>query len=285
MSPVPILCSLADWIFSCFRTRAENMGKPRGYVNYQMEGIIAVVMIDRPPVNALNRQVQEEIEETFKELLTLSQVGAVIITGGGEKIFVAGADIKMSPEADTEGAFQIATSTQAVLNLIEEFHSLVIAALNGSALGGGLELALACDIRVAEEHALFGFPEVCLGLLPGAGGTQRLARLVGPGKAKELILTGDPITASEAKAIGLVERLVPKGSAVGEARKIAERVLLRGPLAVASAKKAITHAVSQGLKEGLELEARLFSQLFNTQDKKEGVAAFIEKRKPKFLGR
>jgi len=255
------------------------------YVKCQVEERIAVVTIDRPPVNALSPQVLNEIEETFQELLALSEVGAVIITGGSGEFFSAGADIKTIPEMLPPDAFQLATSTQKILTLIEEFHRLVIAAVNGLALGGGLELALACDIRVAEEHALFGFPEVALGLLPGAGGTQRLARLVGPGKAKELILTGDPINAVEAKTIGMVERVVPRGSAFSEASRIAQRVLLRGPVAVANAKKAISHATSLGLKDGLEMEARLFSELFDTQDKREGVAAFIEKRKPKFLGK
>jgi enoyl-CoA hydratase len=261
------------------------MAKPKEYVRYKIEDRLAVVTVDRPPVNALNLQLQDEIEATFKELFTLPEVGAVIITGGGDKAFMAGADIKMISDIDSQGAFQLSTSTQKVLTLIEEFHRVVIAAVNGLALGGGSELALACDIRVAEEHALFGFPEVGLGLLPGAGGTQRLARLVGPGKAKELILTGDPINASEAKSIGLVERVVPRGSALSEARKIAERVLLRGPVAVTNAKKAINHGISLGFKDGLELEARLFSELFLTQDKKEGVAAFVEKRKPRFTGK
>ena len=255
------------------------------YVKCQVEERIAVVTIDRPPVNALSPEVLNEIEETFQELIALSEVGAVILTGGRGNVFSAGADIKTIPEMLPPDAFHLATSTQKVLTLIEEFHRPVIAAVNGLALGGGLELALACDIRVAEEHALFGFPEVALGLLPGAGGTQRLARLVGPGKAKELILTGDPINAVEAKTIGMVERVVPRGCSLSEASKIAERVLLRGPVAVANAKKAIGHATSLGLKDGLEMEARLFSELFDTKDKREGVAAFIEKRKPKFLGK
>jgi enoyl-CoA hydratase len=261
------------------------MAKSREHVKYKMEERLAVVTVDRPPVNALSLQVQDEIEQVFNELAIEQGVGAVVITGGGDKAFMAGADIKMISDIDSEGALQMSTSTQRVFRLIEEFPRVVVAAVNGLALGGGAELALACDIRVAEDHALFGFPEVGLGLLPGAGGTQRLARLVGPGKAKELILTGDPINASEAKSIGLVERVVPRGSALSEARKIAERVLLRGPVAVTNAKKAINHGISLGFKDGLELEARLFSELFVTQDKKEGVAAFVEKRKPKFIGK
>lgn len=260
------------------------MAESRDYLRCSVEGRIALVTVDRPPVNALNPQLEGEIEDVFGELLSRVDVGAVIITGGGDKAFMAGADIKMITNIDSQGALQMSTSTQRVFRFIEEFPRVVIAAVNGLALGGGSELALACDMRVAEEHALFGFPEVGLGLLPGAGGTQRLARLVGPGKAKELILTGDSINASEAKNIGLVERVVPRGSAVPEARKISERVLLRGPVAVRNAKKAINYACGLGFKEGLELEAKLFSELFDTQDKKEGVTAFIEKRKANFTG-
>ena len=146
-------------------------------------------------------------------------------------------------------------------------------------------MALACDIRVADETALFGFPEVGLGLLPGAGGTQRLARLLGTGKAKELILTGDPINATEAKNIGLIERVVHQGEALVEAKKIAKRILLRGPVAIANAKKAINEGVNLSLKNGLKIETQLFSELFKTRDQKEGVNAFFEKRKPKFVGR
>lgn len=254
------------------------------YLNYKIDDGIAVVTVDRPPVNALNLQLQDEIKEVFEELGRIKDVGAVIITGGGGKAFIAGADIRMLSEKDLKGAYELSRSTQSVLTMIEEFDKVVIAAVNGLALGGGCEVALACDMRVADENALFGFPEVGLGLIPGAGGTQRLARLVGIGKAKELILTGDPVDALEAKAIGLVERIAPKGESLKEAKRVAERVLLRGPVAVAKAKKAIHKGISIPLEEGLKLEAKLFSELFETQDKKEGVAAFIEKRKPKFIG-
>ena len=256
----------------------------REFVNFQMEDRVALVTVDRPPVNAMNKQVNEEIEDIFKELQSREDVGAVIITGGGDKAFIAGADIKMVSEMGPEDAFALAGYVQGVMNGIENFDRVVIAAINGLALGGGCEIALACDIRVADERSIFGLPEVSLGVFPGAGGTQRLARLVGSGKAKELILTGDPINTEEAKSIGLVERVAPQGQAVSEARKIAERILLRGPVAVSYAKKAINEGVNKGIKEGLKLEARLFSELFKTQDKKEGIAAFLEKRKPKFTG-
>lgn len=255
------------------------------YLNYRIDDGIAVVTVDRPPVNALNLQLQDEVKKIFEEFGRIRDVGAVIITGGGGKAFIAGADIRMLSEKDPKGAYELSRSTQSVLTMVEEFDKVVIAAVNGLALGGGCEVALACDMRVADENALFGFPEVGLGLIPGAGGTQRLARLVGTGKAKELILTGDPISAKEAKGIGLIERLASQGHAVTEARKIAKRILLRGPVAVAKAKKAIDEGINIPMKDGLRMEARLFSELFRTRDCKEGINAFIEKRQPKFIGR
>jgi enoyl-CoA hydratase len=255
------------------------------FIHFQTDDAIAVVTVDRPPVNALNRQVEDEIADVFDELGTLSEVGAVIVTGGGTKAFIAGADIKMISEKNPKQAFEMSTGTQRVLLKIEKFDKVVIAAVNGLALGGGCEVALSCDIRVADESAVFGFPEVGLGLLPGAGGTQRLPRLVGMGKAKELICTGDPIPADEAKRIGLVERIAPKGKAVAEAKSLAKRVLLRGPIAVRNAKKAINEGIDLAFEEGLKKEAELFAALFETQDMKEGVRAFLEKRKPKFVAK
>jgi enoyl-CoA hydratase len=256
----------------------------REYVNYQIDDRIALVTIDRPPVNALNAQLENEIEEVFEELYTLNEVGAVIVTGSGEKAFVAGADIKMISEKGPEEAAAMSASTQRILLKVEKFHRVVIAAVNGLALGGGCEIAMACDMRVMDESAIIGLPEVSLGLLPGAGGTQRLARLVGIGKAKEMILTGNPIDANEANRIGLAERIAPKGEAVAEAKKLAKLVLSRGPIAVANAKKAINDGLDMSVEEGLKVETQLFSELFKTQDMKEGVSAFIEKRKPNFKG-
>jgi enoyl-CoA hydratase len=261
------------------------MPDARQFVDFRIDDRVAVVKVDRPPVNALNRQVEDEIEAVFKELGTLNEVGAVIVTGGGAKAFIAGADIKMISEKSPKEAFEMSTATQRVLSKIEKFDRVVIAAVNGLALGGGCEVALACDIRVADESAIFGFPEVSLGLLPGAGGTQRLARLVGIGKAKELILTGDPISADEAKRIGLVERIAPKGEAVAEATSLAKRVLLRGPIAVSNAKKAMNEGTDMTFEDGLRRETELFAALFETQDMKEGVRAFLEKRKPDFVRR
>ena len=261
------------------------MSKARDFVSFQIDDRIALVTVDRPPVNALNRQLEDELEGVFEELADLQEVGVVIITGGGEKAFIAGADIKMISEKPPEAAADMSAYTQRVLLKIERFDRVVIAAVNGLALGGGCEVAMACDMRVMDESAIIGLPEVSLGLLPGAGGTQRLARLVGIGKAKELILTGDPVKADEAKEIGLVERIAPKGEAVSEAKRLAKRVLSRGPVAIINAKRAINEGFDMPLEEGLKREAQLFSALFETQDMQEGVAAFLEKRKPKFSGR
>jgi len=257
----------------------------RKFVNFQTEGKIALVTIDRPPVNALNQQVQREIEDAFDELQGRNDVGAVIIPGGGSKCFIAGADIDMISEFGYEEAFSLGSEMHTVLNMIEAFDRVVIAAINGLALGGGCEVALACDIRVADETAKLGLPEVSLGLMPGAGGTQRLPRLVGKGKAKELILTGDPIDANEARSIGLIERVVSKGQAVQEAMKIAERILLRGPVAIAKAKQAINEGMDMSQQKGLEKELQFFCGLFETRDMKEGTLAFKEKRKPNYIGK
>lgn len=261
------------------------MSRARAFVGFRIDDHIALVTVDRPPVNALNRQLEDELEDVFDELAGLQEVGAVLVTGRGEKAFIAGADIKMLSEKGPEDAIEMSASTQRVLLKIERFDRVVIAAINGLALGGGCEVAMACDMRVMDESAVIGLPEVSLGILPGAGGTQRLARLVGMGKAKELILTGDPISADEAKRIGLVERIAPKGEAVAEARSLAKRVLSRGPLAVINAKKAINEGLDMPLEEGLKRESQLFGALFRTQDMREGVTAFLEKRKPKFTGR
>jgi len=261
------------------------MPKAREFVDFRIDDRIALVTVDRPPVNALNRQLEDELEEVFEELSGMREVGAVIVTGGGEKAFIAGADIKMLSEKGPDEAVEMSASTQRVLLKIERFDRVVIAAINGLALGGGCEVAMACDMRVMDESTIIGLPEVSLGVLPGAGGTQRLARLVGVGKAKELILTGDPIGAEEAKRIGLVERIAPKGEAVTEAKKLAHRVMARGPVAVINAKRAINEGLDLPIEDGLKRESQLFGALFKTRDMHEGVAAFLEKRKPKFTGR
>jgi enoyl-CoA hydratase/carnithine racemase len=261
------------------------MTQERKYVNFQVEDHIAIVTIDRAPVNALNRQVEEEIQAVFEEIGAASGIGVVILTGGGKKAFMAGADIKDILGKNPEDGAEMSTSTQQLLLKIENFEKVVIAAINGMALGGGTEVAMACDIRVIDESAVMGFPEVGIGLFPGAGGTQRLPRLVGLGKAKELILSGDPIDAMEALRIGLVERTAPKGEVLNEAKKLATRILSRGPVAVKNAKRAMNEGVNMAYQDAFSRETQLFSALFETADMVEGVKAFIEKRKPDFVGK
>jgi len=260
------------------------MSDDRQLVTCEVKDQVAVVTIDRPPVNAWNLQLQDEFRAVIKELSSETEVRSIIIRGQG-KAFIAGADLEMIAQLDVSEAAQLSASTQAALSLIADCPQVVIAAVDGLALGGGAEVALACDVRVAGQKAVFGFPEVGLGILPGAGGTQRLARLVGPGKAKEMILSGDPIRAEEALKIGLVERLAPQGQALEEATKLARRIALRGPKAVAKAKQAIDSGLDLPLDQGFKLESRLFSELFDTEDYKEGLAAFFEKRRPRFSGR
>jgi enoyl-CoA hydratase len=261
------------------------MADERQYVDLVIDERVVVVTVNRPPVNAWNSQVESEVKQVFEELSTRDDFGVVVITGGGDRAFIAGADIRMMSEFGPKEAFEMSANSKVVMNFIEEFDRVVIAAINGLALGGGCEVAMACDIRVADESAFMGLPEVSLSLFPGAGGTQRLPRLVGTGKAKQLIFTGDPISAQEAKEIGLIQKVAPKGQALLEAKKIAKRIMERGPVAVAKAKKAINSAARMPIEAGFKIETELFSELFATKDQKEGVKAFLEKRKPKFTGR
>ncbi len=246
---------------------------------------LAIVTINHPPVNALNRQVMDELEEAFDQLSEDEAIGAVIITGVGEKAFVAGADISEFPTLTSANGEQLSSRGQAIFQKIADFPAPVIAAVNGFALGGGLELALSCDIRVMAENARVGLPEVTLAIFPGYGGTQRLPRTIAPGKAKELIFTGDMIDAAEAYRIGLADQLVPVGEALAAARKIAGKILKRGPIAVRLAKQAINRGLEQTMTEGCKTEARLFAQLCDTEDQKEGARAFLEKRPPVFVGK
>lgn len=246
---------------------------------------IAVVTIDNPPVNALSAQVLSELDEVLNQLARRQDVGVAIITGAGEKAFVAGADIKQFLDLDAVSGVDFASRGQAIFNKVEELPMPSIAAVNGVALGGGCELALACDLRVAAENATFGQPEVNLGLMPGYGGSQRLPRIIGVGLAKEMIYTGEAISAQEAYRIGLANRVVPKGQAVEEAKNLARKILSRGPLGVRLAKKAIDRGLQTSLRQGLALEAEYFGRLCGTEDAKEGARAFLEKRAPVFQGK
>ncbi|MBW2058657.1 MAG: enoyl-CoA hydratase/isomerase family protein [Deltaproteobacteria bacterium] len=258
----------------------------RKYVSCTIEDRIAVVTIDNPPMNALSDAAREELDEVFEELdENIENAMAVILTGAGEKAFVAGADIKVFPTLNPEIARRRLKRGKALLLKIENFDRPVICAINGFCLGLGLELAMCCDIRIAAEHAKLGQPEINVGVIPGAGGTQRLARLVGEGIAKELIYTGRFIDAQEAQRIGLVNKVVPGNELRREAMEMAEGIAGKPPLAVRAAKEAIHQGLSMALDQGLEIEIDRWSYLCGTEDQKEGAAAFIEKRKPVFKGR
>jgi enoyl-CoA hydratase len=247
---------------------------------------IRIITVDRPKVlNALNAQTVHEIGRAFEEARDDESVKCVILTGAGEKAFVAGADInELATMTPVTGA-QTAERGQRVFRSIERFPKAVIAAINGFALGGGCELALACHIRIASENAQLGLPEVTLGIIPGYGGTQRMARLLGKGKALELILSGDRIGAAEAEKIGLVNRVVPAGELMSTAEDLARKIASRGPLAVRAAIEAVMSGSDMPFDEGQLLEATLFGLLASTDDMKEGMGAFLEKRKAEFKGR
>jgi enoyl-CoA hydratase len=251
-----------------------------------VSGPVATVTINRPDkLNALNANVLRELREAFEAIKSDAAVQVVVVTGAGEKAFVAGADIA-ELSALTEGTGKrFAEEGQAVFTLIETIGKPVIAAVNGYALGGGCELALACHLRIASETAKFGLPEVSLGVIPGYGGTQRLARLVGEGRAMEMILTGDPIDAAEAHRIGLANKVVPAADLLSAAKAVAARILSRGQVAVHHALRAVHMTGELTLTEGLALEASLFADCCSTADFQEGTKAFLEKRKPTFRGR
>ena len=245
-----------------------------------------VVTINRPDkLNALNAQVKADLQNLFTRVRSDRNVDVVILTGAGEKAFVAGADIQELSVLNAETGRDFSAQGQAVLDLVEQFGKPVIAAVNGYALGGGCELALACHVRIASENAKFGQPEVTLGLIPGYGGTQRLARLVGKGKAVELILTGRQVDAQEALRIGLVNRVVPASRLLPVALEMAQEIGRQAQMAVRLALQAVslTHEVSVSV--GQKSEAFLFGTCCGTEDFKEGTTAFLEKRKPVFKNR
>jgi len=254
-------------------------------VTYVIEDEIAIITINNPPMNALIDLVKQQLAAIMDELAgKLDEIKAVILTGTG-KAFVAGADIKSFPELTPEKAKDRLRNGRPMYLKFEQFDRPVICAINGYCLGGGLELAMCCDIRVASSKAQFGQPEVNLGIIPGAGGTQRLPRLVGAGIAKELIYTGKFITAERAAAIGLINAVVEPEKLMDEAKEMAALIASKPVLAVRAAKEAINHGLNMTLHEGLEVEASHWSYLCGTEDQKEGATAFIEKRKPKFVGR
>ncbi len=244
---------------------------------------IATVTINRPDkLNALNAQAKSELRDVFTQIKTDSNVNVVILTGAGEKAFVAGTDIKELTLLNSETGKEFSAKGQEVFDLIENLGKPMIAAVNGYALGGGCELALACHVRIASENAKFGQPEVNLGIIPGYGGTQRLARLIGRGRAMELILTGNQIDAQEALRVGLVNKVVPQADLMGAAIAMAEQIASKGQIAIRMALKAVNMTQETTLSDGQQLEASLFGVCCDSEDFKEGTAAFLEKRKPAF---
>ena len=246
---------------------------------------VAIVTINRPDkLNALDATVFTELVAAFEGFRDRKEIGAVILTGAGEKAFIAGADIAVLAQSDAAKARENARRGQAFTRLLETLGKPVIAAINGFALGGGCEIAMACTIRIAADHAKLGQPEVKLGLICGYGGSQRLPRLVGRGRALELLLTGDPIDAAEALRIGLVNRVVKKEELLAQAEAIARKILATGPIAVKYTLEAVDRGLDLPLDQALVLEADYFGRCFETKDMREGARAFLEKRKPNFTG-
>ncbi|MDI3328970.1 MAG: enoyl-CoA hydratase [Alicyclobacillaceae bacterium] len=258
----------------------------RTKVQWTKEEGYAVITIDNPPLNVMSEAVARELGECVEEVAADGEVVAVIVTGAGTKAFMAGADIKEFPSRMKPGAAgAMSRELQKVLNRLDDLEKPTIAAILGYALGGGCELALACDIRIAGKSAQLGLPEIKLGLFPGAGGTQRLPRLVGEAKAKELMFTGDPISAEEALRIGLVNRVVPDDQVMEAAKDLAKTIASRTLVSLSRIKRLVDQGLERPLKEALEYEADLFDEVFQTEDVKEGVQAFLEKRAPKFKHR
>jgi enoyl-CoA hydratase len=248
------------------------------------EGHLAIVTVNRPQkLNALDGQTIAELDAVFAALDADDGIGAVILTGAGEKAFVAGADIGVLSKQGVLDGTQNARQGQLMMLRIETLKKPVIAAVNGFALGGGLELALACDVRIASKTAKLGLPEVSLGIIPGYGGTQRLPRLCGTGIALQLILTGDPVAADEAMRIGLVNAVAEPAELMAQCKAMALKMVSRGPQALALAKQAVRRGVHMPIADALQLEADLFGAISSTAEMKEGMAAFLEKRKASWL--
>jgi enoyl-CoA hydratase len=256
------------------------------HLRLEREGAVATITIDRQRVlNALSTGVIDDLRQAALETRHDEGVRVVIVTGAGDKAFVAGADINELARLSPPEAKEFALRGQHVFDLIEHLGKPVIAAVNGYALGGGCELSMACTFRIAADTAVFGQPEIDLGLIPGYGGTQRLSRLVGRARALDLILTGRKIKAAEALAIGLVERVVPAASLMEEARKFAQVLAAKPPLATGCALEAVTRGLDMPLAEGAILEATLFGLVVSSEDMREGTRAFLEKRPPVFKGK
>jgi enoyl-CoA hydratase len=267
-------------------TSTSTSTPPFETVTYEKNNGIAYVTLNRPKVlNALNRRAWEDLQRVFEDARDDESVRGVILTGAGDKAFIAGADITELAHVSAVAAEASSSHGQHVLDLIENLGKPVVAAINGFALGGGCETAMACTIRIATDRAKFGQPEVKLGVLPGGGGTQRLPRLVGKGRALQLILTGEMINAAEALRIGLVNEVVPAAGLIARAEAILTEIFANAPIAVRYSLDAVNRGLDTTLAEGLRLEASYFGLCAATEDKNEGTAAFLEKRAARFQGR
>ncbi|NPV91141.1 MAG: crotonase [Firmicutes bacterium] len=255
-------------------------------LEYRKADGVAFVTINRPEVlNALNSTVFRELKLIFDEMSQDEEVKAVILTGKGDRAFAAGADIRELQKCSFLEARRFALRTKVTQQTIASFTKPVIAALNGFTLGGGLEVAMCCDIRIAAPHAKFGQPEINLGFIPGGGGTQRLARLIGPARAKELVFSGQMIDASRANEIGLVNKVVPTADLMAEAEQLARAIAGKSSAILELAKVAIDRGLEMDLDSGLQMEIELWGECYATEDRDEGIAAFLEKREPQFKGK
>ena len=256
------------------------------FIKYEEKGMIGIITISREKaLNALNSQVLDEIEKTF-DSVDINNIRCLILTGAGDKSFVAGADISQMSTASKVDGEAFGKKGNDIFRKIETFPIPVIAAINGFALGGGCEIAMSCDIRICSDNAVFGQPEVGLGITPGFGGTQRLPRIVGIGMAKQMIFTGKNIKADEALRIGLVNAVYPQAELMGAAEKLANSIAAAAPIAVRNSKKAINEGLQVDMDKAIVIEEKLFGACFETEDQKEGMKAFLEKRKvEKFINK
>jgi len=255
------------------------------YIIIDIQNYIATITINRPDaLNAMNKIVVAELQKTVEECIENDDVGLIVITGSGDKAFVAGADIKAMQTMSGRQALEFSREGQEMTMVIENSPKPVIAAINGFALGGGCEIALACDMRIASQNAKFSQPEVALGIIPGWGGTQRLPRLIGKGRAIEMITGGEMINAEEALRIGLVNHVVPQPKLMEKVNILAKSILKNGPAAVGAALKCIHKGFDEQIESGLDIELNAFAELFETEEQREGTTAFVEKRKPRFRG-
>ncbi|BCJ72678.1 enoyl-CoA hydratase-related protein [Catellatospora bangladeshensis] len=254
------------------------------FVNVEVDGGIGTIRLERPPMNALNVQVQEELRAAAHAVTADSRIAAVVVYGG-PKVFAAGADIKEMADMSYVDMSARAGALSSAFDAVARIPKPVVAAITGYALGGGCELALACDWRVVADDAKLGQPEIKLGIIPGAGGTQRLARLVGPAKAKDIIFSGRMVDAAEALTIGLADRVCAADVVYDQAKALVAEYVNGPAQALRAAKLAIDGGLDQDLASGLAWESQLFAALFATEDRREGMTAFVERRKPKFIGR